>query len=206
MASALTVACVALVFSTATNAQDRDPTILHEDDGITVRTHLQAGVNAVSEQNLFWDFADSFASGAGFNANKNWLEFYIKPGLSFEKRLDVGHVFYGKLSAVASYTLGTDAYDYGNTGRMTIEEAYLGLRMQQDEGMGFDFSLGPRELKLGTGMLIANGGSSGFERGGAQIRTAQGLGNGGDRKDHARRIRGNRLLSRPERALGERRA
>ena len=164
-ASALTVACAALVLGTATNAQDRDPTILYEDNGLTVRTHLQAGVNAVSEQNLFWGFADSFAPGSGFNADKNWLEFYIKPGVSFEKRLDAGQVFYGKLSAVASYTLGTDAYDYGDTGRTTIEEAYLGLRMQQAEGMGFDISLGPRELKLGTGMLIANGGSSGFERG-----------------------------------------
>ncbi|OWY14228.1 hypothetical protein B6V73_16675 [Thioclava sp. JM3] len=165
VASALTATSIALASITAASAQDRDPTILYESNGTTVRTHLQAGVNAVSEQNLFWDFADSFAPGAGFNADKNWLEFYIKPGVSFEKTLDSGQVFYGKLSAVASYTLGTDAYDYGDTGRTTIEEAYLGLRMQQTEGMGFDFSLGPRELKLGTGMLIANGGSSGFERG-----------------------------------------
>lgn len=72
---------------------------------------------------------------------------------------------YGKVSGVASYTLGTDAYDFGDTGRTTLEEAYLGLRGDIAEGLVFDLSLGARELELGTGMLISNGGSSGFERG-----------------------------------------
>lgn len=70
-ASALTATSIALASITAASAQERDPTILYEDNGLTVRTHLQAGVNAVSEQNLFWDFADSFAPGSGFNADKN---------------------------------------------------------------------------------------------------------------------------------------
>ena len=34
-----------------------------------------------------------------------------------------------------------------------------------DDGLILDISAGPRELKLGTGMLIANGGASGFQRG-----------------------------------------
>ncbi|WP_235857815.1 alginate export family protein [Marimonas lutisalis] len=155
--------CLA-VFSTV-QAQAQDSMVLRQSDGLTVRSHFQAGINLVSERNLFWNFADSAAPGSGYSSDTNWAEFYIKPGLSFENTLDAGGVFYGKLSGVASYTLGTDAYDAGDTGRATLEEAYLGYRTTSADGLTLDFSLGPRELKLGTGMLIANGGSSGFERG-----------------------------------------
>jgi Alginate export len=82
--------------------------------------------------------------------------------------MDTGAVLYGKLSAVASYTWGTDAFDTGDTGAVTLEEGYLGLKREAG-GTGFDLSLGPRELVLGTGMIIANGGSNGFERGALKL-------------------------------------
>lgn len=88
-----------------------------------------------------------------------------KPGLSFEYPVGDGPVLYGKLSAVSSYTAGTDAFDTGDTGATTLEEAYIAIRGDTEAGPSFDFSLGPRELVLGTGMLIANGATSGFERG-----------------------------------------
>ena len=34
------------------SAQGRDPMVLHDDDGLTVRTHFQAGLNLVAEQDL----------------------------------------------------------------------------------------------------------------------------------------------------------
>ena len=85
--------------------------------------------------------------------------------MSFEYQLDAGAVSYGKLSAVASYTWGTDAFDTGDTGETTLEEACLALRGDLGSGLSYDVSLGRRELTLGTGMLIANGATSGFERG-----------------------------------------
>ncbi|MBN2906304.1 MAG: alginate export family protein [Rhodobacteraceae bacterium] len=139
--------------------------LLVDRDDLTVRGHLQFGLNAVSERNLFWDLAATTAPGSGFDPDTNWLEGYIKPGLSFEYRLDTGAVFYGKLSAVSSYTWGTDAFDTGDTGATTLEEAYLAIRGDLGGGLSYDLSLGPRELTLGTGMLIANGATSGFERG-----------------------------------------
>jgi hypothetical protein len=157
---------VGLLFAVpGAGAQERDPMLLHDADGLKVRGHLQFGLNAVSERNLFWNFADTVAPGSGFDSDADWLEVYVKPGLSFERSLDSGGAAYGKISAVASYTFGTDAYDASDTGRVTLEEAYLGYRTTAPSGLTFDISIGPRELKLGTGMLIANGGSSGFERG-----------------------------------------
>ena len=139
--------------------------LFHEANGLKVRGHLQFGLNAVSESNLFWDLAATTAPGSGFDPDTNWVEGYIKPGLSFEYDPGSGPVFYGKLSAVSSYTWGTDAFDTGDTGATTLEEAYLAIRGDLGNGMSYDLSLGPRELTLGTGMLIANGATSGFERG-----------------------------------------
>lgn len=141
-----------------------DPMLLFDEDGLKIRAHLQAGVNAVSEQNLFWNFANTFAPSAKYNPNKNWLESYVKPGISFSKQMPDRNSIYGKASIVASGTLGIDAYDSGDTGRVTLEEGYLGFRTEGERAL-FDLSLGPKEYKAGTGMLIANGGNSGFERG-----------------------------------------
>jgi hypothetical protein len=142
-----------------------DPTIIYEADGLKVRWHLQFGLNAVAETNLFWNFADFVAPDSGFDSSTQWLEGYIKPGISFDWQFAEASALYGRLSAVGSFTAGIDAYDTGNTGRITLEEGYLGYRTDFGNDLNFDVSLGPRELRLGTGMLIANGGSSGFERG-----------------------------------------
>ncbi|TCO67907.1 hypothetical protein EV655_1361 [Rhodovulum euryhalinum] len=157
------------VIAGSAHGQDRPSTILHNENGLTLRWHLQAAIYAVSETNLFWDLAATTSPGSGFDPDTNWLESYIKPGLSFEYQLDTGAMVYGKLSAVASYTWGTDAFDTGDTGATTLEEAYLAIRGDLGGGLSYDLSLGPRELTLGTGMLIANGATSGFERGALKL-------------------------------------
>lgn len=143
--------------------------ILHADAELTIRAHLQAGLNLVGEQDLFWDLADIFASTANYNPNKVWLEGYVKPGVSFRRELSSQNTIYGMLSGVWSGTIGTDAYDVGDTGRVTLEEAYVGFLTENPDGLSIDLSGGARELKLGTGMLIANGGGNGFERGALKL-------------------------------------
>lgn len=150
-------------------AQDRDPMVIADKGPITLRAHLQGGTNAVAETNLFWNLSDTFAPEAGFDPDTQWLELYVKPGLSFATNGDGPLSVYGKLSAVASYTQGTDAFDATDQGVILFEEAYLGIRTQTRGGVEFDLSLGARELSLGTGMLIANGGANGFERGALKL-------------------------------------
>lgn len=156
---------IATAFGLSAQAQDRDPMLIYDANGMKVRGHLQFGLNAVAERNLYWDLAATTAPGSGFDPDTEWLETYFKPGLSFERSLDTGAVLYGKISAVSSYTAGTDAFDRGDTGATTLEEAYLAIRGDAGAGLSYDLSLGARELKLGTGMLIASGATSGFERG-----------------------------------------
>lgn len=150
-------------------AQNDDPMLLYDSDGLAVRANFQAGLNVVAEQHLFWDYASTVAPSAHFNPDKQWIEGYIKPGLGFTKNLNDGLTAYGKVSMVVSDTRGTDAYDVGNTGATTLEEGYLGLRSGDSDGLAFDLSFGPREFKAGTGMLLANGGSSGFDRGALKL-------------------------------------
>ena len=164
--SVLAVAGVAVAHgSCVTLAGQRDPMVLYQQDSLTVRAHVQAGLNLVGEQNLFWGLADIFAPTANYNPDKVWLEGYLKPGVSFRNQVSDSDTIYGMVSGVWSGTIGIDAYDKGDTGRVTLEEAYVGFRSDNPDGISVDVSAGARELKLGTGMLFANGGSSGFERG-----------------------------------------
>ena len=169
IAPVLTAFAVLSVAATGVRSQPVDPMLLYNREGLTVRGHFQAGLNLVGERNLFWDLAEIFAPTANFSADTAWLEGYIKSGISFERVVAPHEALYGKVSAVLSGTLGTDAYDTGDTGRLTLEEAYLGYRIKRPDGFLLDLSGGRRELKLGTGMLVENGGSSGFERGALKL-------------------------------------
>lgn len=144
----------------------KDMTI-YDKQGLKITGHLQAGVNLVSETNLFWNLAN--IPGVDFNSDPTWLESYVKPGISFQYSKKKSSSFYGKISGVGSYTLGVDAFDARNTGRVTLEEAYLGYRWSFNDSLQFAITVGSRELALGTGMLISNGASSGFERGALKL-------------------------------------
>lgn len=164
LAAAALGASLVMTQSGAASAQSDDRTVFYKTDQVELRWHFQAGVYLAYEGNVFWDLASATGGGAGFDPDKSWQEFYIKPGLSFQYKLDTSQVLYGKLSAVASYTNSKDPFEQGDTGDTTVEEAYVGLKGTRG-GLSYDVSVGARELRLGTGMLIATGATSGFERG-----------------------------------------
>ena len=51
--------------------------LFHDANGFKVRGHLQFGLNAVAERNLFWGLVATTSPGSGFDADTNWLEDYI---------------------------------------------------------------------------------------------------------------------------------
>ncbi|WP_128893195.1 hypothetical protein [Erythrobacter sp. HKB08] len=140
-----------------------------ETSDTQIKFTLEGGINAVAEENLYWNLADRFAPSANFDSDTQWLEFYAKPGVELTHNLGGDSELYGGFSVVASATLGTDAFDKSDTGRVTMEEAYLGIRTGSIETGQFDLSIGAQELKLGTGMLVSNGASNGFERGAVKL-------------------------------------
>ena len=147
------------------NEDNKNFLTIHNSETFNVQGYLQFGSNLVAENNLFWNLAD--VPELDYDSDTQWWENYAKPGVGFTffPGESKASKLYGKFSLVWSSTLGTDAFDEGDTGRTTIEEAHIGYNFRLNETSSLDLSAGAQELKLGTGMLISNGGVSGFERG-----------------------------------------
>lgn len=154
---------------TALAQDEASPPEKSRSDEVELRVTFEGGVNAVAEENLFWNLAEIFAPTADFDSDTQWLEAYIKPGLVLEANVSSGATAYAGGSFVASMTTGQDGLGQGNTGRLTLEEAYVGFRAGSTEKGEIDISIGAQKLKLGTGMQIANGASNGFERGAVKL-------------------------------------
>ncbi|WP_345005654.1 hypothetical protein [Snuella lapsa] len=159
----MSLLCLVLFYSNNVYSQEKKELIFHNSEKLKIQGHAQFGVNAVAETNLFWDLAD--VPELDFNSDTQWLESYIKSGISLINKTGTHSSLYLKVSAVGSYTMGTDAFDAKNTGKITLENAHIGYKFKISDSTFVDASIGSRELKLGTGMLISNGASSGFERG-----------------------------------------
>jgi hypothetical protein len=130
-----------------------------------VKLGIEAGIQVVSENRSFWNLSRSFAPASAYKTSMVWGEAYFKPSLNFEKRLGLA-ALYGGASLVAARTLGRDIFDARDKGRVLLENAYGGVKFGTP-GKGFfaDFSAGAQPYRIGSGMLIADGGQDGFERG-----------------------------------------
>ena len=163
------IAAAAAMTSGVASAQDAQAEQETGSEEVEIRFTFEGGINAVAEENLFWNLARTFAPTADFNSDSQWLEAYIKPGVTLEANVARTSQIYAGGSFVASMTEGQDGLGQGDTGRVTIEEAYVGFRTGSTETGQFDLSIGAQKLKLGTGMQIANGASNGFERGAVKL-------------------------------------
>lgn len=131
---------------------------------------VEAGVQIAGEGNLFWKLSNTPARDPDFDFRPYWYEFYVKPGLGFKRNFADGRQLYARVSAVASGTVRHDPFGAGDTGRISIEEFGAGIRMPLGgAGALLDLSAGAQNFTLGTGMLIANGGSNGFDRGALKL-------------------------------------
>lgn len=154
---------IAIFHVASITSQEKNPLLFYKSSKTELRGHVQTGINLVAETNLFWNLADT--PSLDFDSDTQWVESYLKPGISFSYGIDSNNKLYTKVSLVGSHTLGTDAFDEGNNGQITLEEAHIGFSSKLSDNFSLKTVLGSQELKLGTGMLIANGASSGFERG-----------------------------------------
>lgn len=128
---------------------------------------VEIGVQYAVESNLFWNLSDSFAPSAGFDPDRDWWEAYIEPGLTWSRALETGTLRFG-LSGVLSGTGSADPYEFADTGRATLETAFLGYQTVRGDWT-IDVSAGAQEYRIGSGMMIANGASNGFERGALKL-------------------------------------
>jgi hypothetical protein len=103
----------------------------------------------------------------------HWSEYGIEPGVAFRMPAGEGAAF-GALSVVGTYTLGNDAsgltIGLRSPSEANVEQAYLGWRtegvLDALEGEVLTVTLGSFDYTIGSGLLVADGGSDGAEHGG----------------------------------------
>lgn len=127
--------------------------------------NLDGAVQGAFNRDPFWGLAQTFAPQAGYGRTVYWLETYLRAGGRGEQALDPATTVYGGVSLLGTATLGEDVFQQSDSGRVRVEDAYVGLRRTLSGGTRIDLSGGAQSYRLGEGLLIAVGGGNGFERG-----------------------------------------
>lgn len=142
---------------------------LYNRDGTKLMFNADLAVVGFLSNNSWFGQSESFL-GAD---TENWLELGFEPQLSLETPLG-GGTFFGKLSAVYTNTFGDDpsglTIGLDGTHDWTLEQGNIGWKtgdlFSGLEDDTFSISIGNQDYLIGTGLLIADGGGDGAERGG----------------------------------------
>jgi hypothetical protein len=131
--------------------------------------NVDAAVAAFENKDSWFGESNSFLG----NATDNWSEYGVEPRLSLQVPVAGGTV-YGQLSGVYTATDSDDASGLtigsGDSDDFNTEQGHLGWKVDNVfdglENDSFSISAGRQDYKIGTGMLIADGGSDGGHYGG----------------------------------------
>lgn len=100
-----------------------------------------------------------------FDKSRSFTELWVHPKLNGSFQLGGSTEAYGTLSVGVTQNIGTDAFDYDDSGAVRFGSAVLGLRGQTADWR-WDVSAGRQPFTLGTGMLLTAGSSNGYSWGG----------------------------------------
>lgn len=126
---------------------------------------VDAAIQPIVQRHPFWGLAQTFAPSAGYGASIGWIESYAKPWAKLNQDLGAGFSAYGGLSIIASGTVGEDVFKQRDTGRVSLEDGFLGVRGKSSGHWSVDLSAGAQPYRLGQGLVLAVGAGNGFERG-----------------------------------------
>ncbi len=138
----------------------------HRCGSLEVTCSLDGGLQMAGGLHGFWGLADTFAPAVDYPDAHLWLEGYLRPGAKATYTVSDQFALYGGLAAIASGTLGEDYFMAGDTGRILMEDAFLGAKWRADK-FTFDLSAGMQPYTIGHSLLIGVGSGNGFERGAA---------------------------------------
>jgi hypothetical protein len=142
---------------------------LYKKDGTTLTFNADLAVVGFLNNNSWFGESESFLG----DDTDSWLELGFEPQLALETPLG-GGTFFGKLSAVYTNTFGDDAsgltIDADDTHDLRVEQGHIGWKkgdlFSGLEDDTFSISIGRQDYVIGTGLLIADGGGDGGDRGG----------------------------------------
>jgi hypothetical protein len=149
----------------ASPAAPEDP-LRFEEGPWTIKLELFAGTQVVVQGNSFWGLADVFSPGSDYSDDRVWNEAWAIPGVKVNYAASETFDLYGGLAVAATGNTGNDLFDQGNAGRLSLEQAFAGLKLKSGSSdTTLDISGGQQPYKMGTGFLIDLGAQNGNERG-----------------------------------------
>jgi len=132
----------------------------------SVRFGLFAGSQPVFEDHAFWGLSEVFAPTAPYNVDRVWNELWLIPSLRVDLALAPTAGLYAGFAPAATGSDGRDLLDQGDQGRISVENAFAGLRLGDPAtGLGLDLSGGQQPYRLGSGFLLDLGAQNGNQRG-----------------------------------------
>ncbi|MFZ4808483.1 MAG: hypothetical protein ACOYLQ_14595 [Hyphomicrobiaceae bacterium] len=142
-----------------------------------VKFGFDGGIQIAGEWGSWWNLASSVAPTANYKPDRGWSELWAKPSLRVTYSASEHLALYGGVAAMGTRTLGHDVFEEGDTGHVSLENGYAGIRIKTADGLSLDLSGGQQDYSIGNGMLIQTGAGNGFERGALLFapRTAWGM-------------------------------
>lgn len=172
------ISAMAVSWSAQAMAQQQpvDP-LRYKSGGWEIKFGVEGGAQFVGEWGSWWNLAAVVAPTANYNPDRHWAEVWLKPSLRASYKASDTFEVYGGLAVLGARTAGSDVFVQGDVGRVLLENAYAGIRLNGGPGVTLDISGGQQDYKIGNGMLIQNGAGNGFERGALLFapRTAWGM-------------------------------
>ena len=136
----------------------------------TIKVGIFAGSQVAAEDNGFWGLSDVFAPTANYSKNRVWNESWLVPSVRLTYAASDTVSLYGGLALAATGNLGRDVFEQGNSGRVSLEEGYGGIRLTDRSGeVTLDLSGGQQGYRIGSGMLVDLGAQNGNQRGAALV-------------------------------------
>lgn len=149
-------------------AAPSDP-LLFKEGPWTIKLGVFAGTQLVLENNAFWGLSDVFAPTAGYSKDRVWNEAWLVPSVRVDYAASEQLDLYAGLAAAATGNLGRDVFAQGNSGRVSLENAFGGVRLGKNSKVTLDLSGGQQPYRLGSGFLIDLGAQNGNQRGAALV-------------------------------------
>lgn len=147
---------VALAFGLASASQVSLAGYAFEEGDLKGELSLTAGGASLSARNVnFGAGRTDLRSGHNTGESADWKEFYLKPGVTLDYRLNPDFSLLAGGSLVAATTFGDGdpgGYTASHDGRATVEEAYAGFRAGQ-----WKLTAGRQNYLVGNGFIVMDG-------------------------------------------------
>jgi hypothetical protein len=135
------------------------------ETGIEVDFSLDATTGIVTQQNSYWDAVNAVIPGLNFKSDLTTAEGFARPKVTIKMEAGENLSFYGTVSAIGSFTIGTDIFGTQDVVELGLDDLYAGVVIGSKENLYVDLSGGRMPHTVGNGAIVGDGGIDGSRTG-----------------------------------------